>query len=487
MAFEPLEFTKNWENSEDFPTYEPDEAQVRADLQWLHNETRDGLNRLIAALNDSGAASQLPFAPEAGLTAQTIQTAILEVYAAVRDAAAGLLVDGTITKEKLAQALLERVYGGKVWVSLDTPGAEQNPDTDFPVGQLWLRPRFEVENLAAEQWLLTGCTAQAEQDGWLLTTDGTLDTVSAAQLLENIGQPGEKIWVQLEVTELDDHLSELSLYLNSVEHDLMDGGGVFETALDQTGSLELMIWGAWPYAETDASVRLTGLTVVNSDAVEKAHTGCLPLGDWPDFLRTHGPFDRVSLPRTLYTQEAPGRWVEVSHTVLPVSRGGTGLSAVEKGQLLYADGTDSLAALQSPAVECLLTHDGTRPVWKTGEQVVEAQGTLRVATGTYTGNKTARTIALPVAPRLLHLYPKTTTTSMYDDEKLWDLSATLADGSEAGHRRLAPAGEDGMNYYYRSRVKLSGKQLIFSCLNPSVGPPDYMNDSGVTYQWVALY
>ena len=47
MAFEPLEFTKSWENSDDFPTYEPDERQVRADLQQLHDETRDGLNRLI--------------------------------------------------------------------------------------------------------------------------------------------------------------------------------------------------------------------------------------------------------------------------------------------------------------------------------------------------------------------------------------------------------------------------------------------------------
>ncbi len=47
MAFEPLEFTKNWENAQDFPTYEPDEVQVRADLQWLHNETRDGLIQII--------------------------------------------------------------------------------------------------------------------------------------------------------------------------------------------------------------------------------------------------------------------------------------------------------------------------------------------------------------------------------------------------------------------------------------------------------
>ena len=35
---EKLEFTKDWTDASDFPTYEPDEEQVRADLQLLHNE-----------------------------------------------------------------------------------------------------------------------------------------------------------------------------------------------------------------------------------------------------------------------------------------------------------------------------------------------------------------------------------------------------------------------------------------------------------------
>ena len=51
MAFTPLTFTKSWENAEDFPTYEPDETQVRADLQYLYDEIRDAFNGLVAALN----------------------------------------------------------------------------------------------------------------------------------------------------------------------------------------------------------------------------------------------------------------------------------------------------------------------------------------------------------------------------------------------------------------------------------------------------
>ena len=102
MAFERLEFTKSWENPQDFPTYEQSEAQVRADLQLLHEETRQGINRLVDALNDSAAAAQLPFSGE-GLKAETVQEAILETYAATKQAAAGQIVDGYVGKEKLSQ------------------------------------------------------------------------------------------------------------------------------------------------------------------------------------------------------------------------------------------------------------------------------------------------------------------------------------------------------------------------------------------------
>ena len=38
MAFEKLNFTKDWTNPNDFPAYEGDESQVRADMQLLHDE-----------------------------------------------------------------------------------------------------------------------------------------------------------------------------------------------------------------------------------------------------------------------------------------------------------------------------------------------------------------------------------------------------------------------------------------------------------------
>ena len=47
---EKLEFSKDWTDAEDFPTYEPDESQVRADLQLLHNEAKAAINALVEKL-----------------------------------------------------------------------------------------------------------------------------------------------------------------------------------------------------------------------------------------------------------------------------------------------------------------------------------------------------------------------------------------------------------------------------------------------------
>ena len=72
MAFSTLTFTKSWENAADFPTYEVNEQQVRADLQYLHDEMRDAFNALVARLNDAAVAGELPIAPVEGLSAATV-------------------------------------------------------------------------------------------------------------------------------------------------------------------------------------------------------------------------------------------------------------------------------------------------------------------------------------------------------------------------------------------------------------------------------
>lgn len=57
MAIEPFEFSKNWEDKTDFPTVEPREINVRADIQLLYDELAAKLNEVIEALNTSTESS----------------------------------------------------------------------------------------------------------------------------------------------------------------------------------------------------------------------------------------------------------------------------------------------------------------------------------------------------------------------------------------------------------------------------------------------
>ena len=45
--FKRLQFTRDWTSALDFPTYEENEAQVRADLQVLHDETKAFINEKL--------------------------------------------------------------------------------------------------------------------------------------------------------------------------------------------------------------------------------------------------------------------------------------------------------------------------------------------------------------------------------------------------------------------------------------------------------
>ncbi len=59
MAFDKLQFTKNWNNPDDFPTVELSEEKVRADMQLLHDEVKNYLNdTLIPAVVEDGATEE---------------------------------------------------------------------------------------------------------------------------------------------------------------------------------------------------------------------------------------------------------------------------------------------------------------------------------------------------------------------------------------------------------------------------------------------
>jgi len=97
MSLEKLNFTRRWTSAADFPTFEEDEAQVRADMQCLFDEIRDYLNALVDALQ----AQNLPFDPSPGVDSVTVQNAIENVQAQIAAVAVGQLPAGSVGSTQL--------------------------------------------------------------------------------------------------------------------------------------------------------------------------------------------------------------------------------------------------------------------------------------------------------------------------------------------------------------------------------------------------
>ena len=476
MAFEQFAYSKSWKNPKDFPVYEPDEGRVRADLQLLHDEAADAINRLIAALNDPTAAAQIPFQPVEGLEAKTLQQAIEEVFGAVADAAAAKIVNGSVTKEKLAAALLRRVYGGRVWCSMNAPDAAHNPDTDFPVGQLWLRPGWSAENLAQEDWETAGGSAIQENGAWCFTTDGSADYMTASQLLQSVGKAGDPVLVHIQMGECSTSLQEMSLFLGGVEQTLEDG--TFEAVLDQTGSLEILLRGQWPEEVTGECMEISVLTVICPCGA--IPPDCEEYTGWETLLEKSGRTSVIQVPRTLWVQTDHGVWEEVIGEVLPVHRGGTGLCEVSKGALLYGTGTDTMGQLPAEEQGVLQWSDG-KPSWIQPAELARKSGYLRTMTGSYegTGGNADRTLTLPVQPKILLISA---------DDGSCD-TACLMDGGRSSDTYTYI--EANSVIYYTAQVTLSKNVLTFT--NERRGSYEdkmltqHMNAEGVGYHWLAVY
>lgn len=97
MALSKLNFTKNWTNPNDFPTYETRETQVRADIQLLYDEIREAFNGLIDALK----AAEVPFIPTDAVPANDVQAAIENVQQQIASAVAGEIPNRSVAGEKL--------------------------------------------------------------------------------------------------------------------------------------------------------------------------------------------------------------------------------------------------------------------------------------------------------------------------------------------------------------------------------------------------
>lgn len=427
-------------------------------------------------------AENLGFAGNSELNAETVQAAIELVHSQIREVSAGSIANGTVSKEKLAAALLERVFGGRVWVSLDAPTAEDTPEREFPVGQIWLRPAFRVENLAGSNWSASGCTAVQEGCSLQITGNQTVAAVSAEQRLTGIGQAGDRAMVVLDVSEADRELTGLTVCFNGETAFDLGSGGVFETQLQAGGMLTVRIDAVWPATSlASGKVRVDNVTVVNPDALLRELTGARDLQDWKSWLREKVPFAEAKSGREMYIQTRFGIWQRFDQEVRPVAGGGTGLAEIGNGEMLYGrDG--GFAKLKKPEEPAFLQFESGNPRWAVMSTLAE-HGYARIATGSYVGDATERTIDLPVEPKLLIIHSAKNTS--YEPGEMFQ-SGIKHEYTSSG------TDASGAQVDYYAGIVLEGSTLRTYCSvrgdRPAVNPrAHFYNSTGSTYLWVAIY
>lgn len=407
-------------------------------------------------------AENIPFAETTAVQAGDIQAAIEIVQRQIVDAVAGTITPGSITKEKLAAELLARVYGGIAWVSADTPDGTFSTANDLPIGQVWLRPSFLVSNLTSvESWTGTGC--EVETDGANVTVTGKAQakTATAAQKIYNAGESGDRVKLLFTVEDKDTDIEAMTVSVNGGAETTITGKTVLDVTLPSSRAVTVVLSVTWPAASmADGSVTFARYTVVNLDTIMGQMDNAKEIADWDAYLWDKLPEGFVSYysPEAVFIQEKNGFWKQIAFDILPIERGGTGISNFPAGAYLKTTETGELSFL-------------------TPTEVVDDLSGLRFATGEYDGTGAARTKELPVTPKLLYLF--STAGAMFQStySSACDNPVTLAAGASKKEIWMEPTDTG-----YRNKeqyVSLLGNTVTFS---GTMG-----NRSGITYNWVAIY
>ena len=439
-------------------------------------------DQLIPAI----VANQIPFDKTEAIDADNIQNAIIEVQKQVRDAASGTIVNGSVTKEKLSAELLARVYGGRPWVSMKTPDSGDNVAADFPIGQVWLRPAFDVVNARTESWTGSGCTVAAEAQKVTLTGNKTVTATKMTQSLTGIGQAGDIVHILFDVTERDSEITNVTMAVNGGEAETINGSVAVEAELMVNGSLALEIGATWPSTSlAGGNLVVENLAIVNVSQIQRQLTEGQAIPDWAAYLRNLLPLESYHSPAEVYMQVTDGNWWPMGFEVLPVSRGGTGLNALEKNTYLKT------------------TADGGFR-FMTADEVAVDIGAMRCKTGSYTGNQQNRTINLGVEAKMVIissaaglLIGNNSEGGDSSTDRIRDKAIVLNNGAQVAEywSSKKSIGPDNEGYYHTPMfypyVKLSGSTLTFG-FESAFGYDQYCyaglgNRNGIVYNWTAFY
>lgn len=437
-------------------------------------------------------AKNVGFSAVEGVKANDVQSAIVEVQKQVKDAASGTLPNGSVTKEKIASDLLARMYGGVPWVSMNTPGADDNTEDGFPIGQVWLRPAFTVANARKTTWSYNGCTVNAEAQKVVMTGNKTATDATMTQSITNIGKSGDTVFVLFDVTAKDSEIMSLTASVNNGEASAISGNVNLTAKVDGGGAVTLRIAAAWPSMTlADGSVVLENMTIVNVSAIERQVAGAEAMKNWNAYLRNLMPFVTYVSPCQVFMQETEGNWHIVSYEVLPMERGGTGRNErFDAGLLLYGGPDGEFAQVPAPEeANSLLSFENGNPVWVTREQIVTAEGALRSKSGTYTGNGAEREIDLGCTPKLVRVRRVVENQNYSSGERSY---VSLFDG-ESARKTIVVKWEfnnreldaDCFGYVALDKNKLRFYDVYEN--ESHTTPVRYFNESGVSFQWLALY
>lgn len=440
-------------------------AQLKAKFDEAPLEIQKWLNENLVP---SITAENIPFPSSSEIEGDNLLAALKSVHTQVKDASTGAIVNGSVTMEKLSPELLERVYGGRPWVSMNTPTAEKNAQNGFPVGQIWLRPEFVVDNSAGNDWAANGCTVTGDRNLLTIKGNGTVANAYITQVLSNLGDDGDRVYVFVSPQNVDAELSSVTVSVNG-EAGRPASQNVFEGTLSG-GALTVRIDAIWPSTSLAVgSLDIANYAVVNVDRIVR-QTGAEEVYNWASYLSALLPLDSYTSPEELYIQTINGQWWPFGKSVYPADRGGTGFDRYAKGELLVGAEDGSLQKMKAGEDGSVMRFRNGVPAWETPETLVADTKGVQIVTGRWTGNGSqSRTFTLPVTPVFLSV---TTTASEQYNCRLF---------AQGFNENVNVTVEEG---YTGGTLKLNGAEFSVSVGGVNHEAP--FNRSGTVYNWVAL-
>ena len=432
--------------------------ELKAKFDEAGLEIKDWLNNtLIPALKAAG----IPFDKTNEIDAANIQDAIVDVQAQIKDAATGTIVNGSVTKEKLAAELLSRIYGGCTWVSMNEPGSSDNVDAGFPLGQMWLRKGYTLHNYAktSKAWTVNNGTMT---DG-VFAGDKTAKTATATFACnprqdDSGAGVGQTVAVGYTISDIGSEVTSLTAettkgitgYAETVTADA--GFNYFETTLMQImkGAVNVTFTTNWGSASVASDGwTISNLAIVNVDEIQAQLGDSVKLADWKTLLESLGDFTDYTVPDALFIQVGDGVWWQFGAA---------------------SELTEGYARVQNG-----------KPQWVDREAVISDLGIMRLASGTYTGDgKTSRTLELGIVPKVLFIGRKTLAKKPGYSLPLYgfDNGVTLQQGTIVSFD--SGSNKDEMT------VQLSDSTLTAKAASVEDYPP-ICNEADTEYVWTAIY